>query len=245
MLITRDLKFATGAEKGTIIVYSDPVIENWDPKTMIFRPYAGDKYIDVSGNRMNFSAQQSDYRVSISDEECTVVELNTNKLTCEPPSGRPKHKLSKGDAHRVLLEVGNIQIHVGYLKYYLSLWDDPAVRTAIITTVVVIGVLALTILIVCLVMKLLYGDPIAHIRKLLSKNKYKTAAQENLYEERPRMLMDMLDPDLKVSTSGLPDEDRYMINFIYTHILIYNIYMLPGICRIRVSVDTLKFSGYL
>ena len=141
----------------------------------------------------------SDYRVTIAEEECVILAFHTNKLECRPPKKRPKDDGHSDDgAQRVLLTVGNIRIHVGYLNYYMTIWDDPQFRTAIIATAVVIGVIALAILIVCLVMKRLYGDPIAHIRSRLNKKKYARTTQENSYETRPRMLMDMLDADLKV-----------------------------------------------
>ena len=172
----------------------------WEPERQIFRVFDGDTTISIHGHGLNFGAQMSDYHVNISSSVCNVIELNTGNLVCQPPLELPIHNQQSVDgAYRVSLRVGRISIHVGYLTYYMSRWDDPYFRTPIIATIVTMGAITLSIIIAWVVMKRCYDDPIGHIRQRLHAKPLHQPPPENNYAVQPqRDLIDTLDEDLKV-----------------------------------------------
>ena len=188
---------ASGEDIGTVKIHRDPQIEEWDPEVKIFRTYQDDKYIDIDGSSMSHGAAMGDYVITVGKDtgNCRVVQLFSNKITCQPPSKEPRHgSLSKDDAPSVQLTVGFLRYHVGHLDYYTSPWDEPPFRAGMISLFVILGVIVLVVVAYC-VARRLYGDPIQNLRRRL---RYKVPNQDaNSYEERPKNLMDILDPDLK------------------------------------------------
>ncbi|XP_076115151.1 plexin-2-like isoform X2 [Mytilus galloprovincialis] len=72
--------------------------------------------IDTPGHGLLQGARPDDYLIRIGlDGLCIIIEINNYNITCLPPGTKPR--TNTGDLVFIVVVVGNINEHVGYLRY--------------------------------------------------------------------------------------------------------------------------------
>ncbi|WAR25965.1 hypothetical protein MAR_011669 [Mya arenaria] len=72
------------------------------------------------GNDLNLVAGTSDYKITIGIEDCKMIEVNKNYMTCAAPRNQPKGS-QPGQLPEVNVKVGNINMSLGYIQYQQEL----------------------------------------------------------------------------------------------------------------------------
>ncbi|XP_077988586.1 plexin-B-like [Glandiceps talaboti] len=130
-----------------------------DPK---YLPFHEDNHIRahvgiqlaINGHKLNSACTRHEVTVTIGQEDCEVVSLSDNQLSCIPPLIEPGGVNKTGNPTdnglpEVRVEVGNIEFFIGYVRYQRD--DEPRVATGIIVGVVVTFILILLILVLVVI----------------------------------------------------------------------------------------------
>ncbi|KAI0234412.1 hypothetical protein LSAT2_015310 [Lamellibrachia satsuma] len=118
-------------EYGKLDMFNDPKVFEFKDEVLLFRPYSphNDQHVVIKGERLDLGCSAGDYEVTVGGGDCVVLELRTNQLVCRPPETKPDlGTYHKDGAPRVKVEVGNINVVVGYLRYEESLTASTAFR---------------------------------------------------------------------------------------------------------------------
>ena len=125
--------------------------------------------VEVQGSNLDNAATKSDYVITVgANGECTVTQLTSSQLLCRLPSREPKRsEKSRGREHAVTVNVGNVAVDVGYVRYYNSIIDNPVY---------------LSLIIICSILGfvLLVGVPLAIKFKLWTRFKCCKTKQKNV-----------------------------------------------------------------
>ena len=78
---------------GILDVYVNPEFEAFTEEVQYFRPYWPFNHdsIDIGGRRLDWGAEEIDYKVRIGEDDCREVKLYSNQIVCTPPKSRPSH----------------------------------------------------------------------------------------------------------------------------------------------------------
>ncbi|XP_052781274.1 plexin-A1-like isoform X1 [Mya arenaria] len=107
-----------GVEKTfSLTYYHDPSFSKFDG-TKLFS--SKDQYLTIEGNDLNLVAGTSDYKITIGIEDCKMIEVNKNYMTCAAPRNQPKAS-QPGQLPEVNVKVGNIHTTLGYIQYQQEL----------------------------------------------------------------------------------------------------------------------------
>ncbi|KAK3580172.1 hypothetical protein CHS0354_030288 [Potamilus streckersoni] len=103
-----------------------------------------DRTLTIKGS--NLLWERGDIVISIGYENCALVEVRENNISCSPPAQQPRSDHRFPD---VSVKIGNFKQTVGYLKYED---DNKAISTAVISVIASIaGVLFLVLVLVAVI----------------------------------------------------------------------------------------------
>ncbi|CAG2249782.1 unnamed protein product [Mytilus edulis] len=95
-----------------VFYVDDPLFEKLS-KVFI---YISNAVIEIKGHGLLQGARPDDYLIRIGlDGLCIIIEINNYNITCLPPGTKPR--TNTGDLVFIVVVVGNINEHVGYLRY--------------------------------------------------------------------------------------------------------------------------------
>lgn len=187
------------------VVWKNPTFNPLDNELLPFRVYRGQKEIEIRGGNFNLGADQSDYNIVIGNgttstgdqSTCSITYFITNVIRCKPPQERPQH----GGIHRdgepaIAVKVGYLNVHLGYLDYQFTPWDNPVVRTAVIT--VVCGIVVLFII----------GIVISVYRKRRRRRHDTEECSRNDYSRAPGLWTHLSSPMKSQLQPLLKEQDR-------------------------------------
>ncbi|VDI20321.1 Hypothetical predicted protein [Mytilus galloprovincialis] len=81
--------------------------------------YVHNAVLEIKGRKLLQGARSDDYLIRVGlDGLCIIIEVNNCSITCLPPTTKPR--TNTGDLVFILVVVGNINKHVGYLRYESS-----------------------------------------------------------------------------------------------------------------------------
>ena len=194
------LVFISGSE-GTIEVKHNPDIHRWSPETIVYKlDKEKHRIIDIRGNNLGDEELVNNYNVKVgSNGTCRIEDgykLASNNLPCQLPSKEPrKHSTGmKNGAHHVVVNFGNCEYSIGYVKFYNHWWDDPdnlRILYAVLGTF--FGFIILILIVYCLCVKRM------RYQKLHVPSPDQLLYQAEMPEQESRPLMEVL-----------KDEDRQL-----------------------------------
>ncbi|XP_067935788.1 uncharacterized protein [Watersipora subatra] len=163
-------------ESSSLYIRPDPLISEFSESDNIRELQKGETSLEIQGRNLDSGATVKDYKVNIGVGECNSTAVYTNKLICILPAtlpapapgedSRPHPDGSGVKIPAVIVAVGNIKVHVGYLA-------PPSQKAASIFLPVLLGVLAAVLVIVVVVGVVLYR------RQKTTKDKAKRQAQHD------------------------------------------------------------------
>ncbi|XP_077985088.1 plexin-B-like [Glandiceps talaboti] len=135
-------------------VYEDPVYYQFEGAGRI-KKYKGGQLI-ILGKDLNIANTKEEVTVNIGSELCNVTSLSPTQLDCEPPSSQPggfdKDGNPTSKLPEVVVDVGNLNLFIGYLQYE-SEGIDVGLVGAILGAVFGIFVIAIIIIVVVFIVK--------------------------------------------------------------------------------------------
>ncbi|VDI07734.1 Hypothetical predicted protein, partial [Mytilus galloprovincialis] len=98
-----------------VFFVDDPLLE----KLSKVYTYVHNAVLEIKGNGLLQGARPDEYLIRVGlDGLCVIIEINNYNITCLPPETKPRS--NTGDLVFILVVVGNINEHVGYLRYESS-----------------------------------------------------------------------------------------------------------------------------
>jgi len=106
-------------QSTTLNYINDPIIYQLEP---FYQAYAS--HLIIQGeNLTNLEHGKADVFVHIGCDLCTIVDLRSDRIVCQPPVNRPgkysatKHLCYKSEHPSIIVSIDNIHSHVGFLIY--------------------------------------------------------------------------------------------------------------------------------
>ncbi|CAG2200424.1 PLXNA [Mytilus edulis] len=108
-------KAPTYSNLGSVFFVDDPLLE----KLSKVYTYVHNAVLEIKGRGLLQGARPDEYLIRVGlDGLCVIIEINNHNITCLPPETKPRS--NTGDLVFILVVVGNINEHVGYLRYESS-----------------------------------------------------------------------------------------------------------------------------
>ncbi|XP_052059519.1 plexin-2-like [Mytilus californianus] len=98
-----------------VFYVDDPLLEKLS-KVFV---YLSNAILEIKGRGLLEGARPDDYFIRVGlDGLCLITDINNDNITCLPPKTKPR--TNTGDLVFIVVVVGNINEHVGYLRYESS-----------------------------------------------------------------------------------------------------------------------------
>lgn len=141
--ISMDPKF------GPLLYYPDPEVESLTPPGNDAKKYTKDDMVVIKGNFRRINPVMQDVSVTVGGTVCTKPSATDDALSCHAPE-QPREVDSKGNA-LVMLQIGNMEQEVGYIKYYDTDEKQKPIAIGIILGVVLPIIAIITLLAICVI----------------------------------------------------------------------------------------------
>ncbi|XP_045167311.2 plexin-A1-like isoform X2 [Mercenaria mercenaria] len=147
--VTTYRNISTDPQFGPLLYYPDPEIENLPLPGNGGKKYSKDTMVVIKGNFRRVNPIMQDVSVTVGGSFCVKPTATDDALSCNAPE-QPREVDSKGNA-LVMLQIGNMEKEVGYVKIYDTDEKEKPIAIGIILGVVLPILAIITLLAICVI----------------------------------------------------------------------------------------------